>query len=263
MTPHPDLTEPSVDVADIPRITRDTDAREVALAAYAQLLALLDRLEPAHWSAATDCDAWDVADMVRHLAGAAKGCASRREMVRQQVLGALQARRHDGNALDATNALQVRDHAHLSPAELVDVLRDRAPAAVRGRLRTPGLMRRVDIPVADAGSSVGMPSSLNLGHLMDTVYTRDVWLHCIDIERATGVAVDRTADLDGRIVADVVAEWAARHGGPFELTLTGPAGGRFHQGLRGHRLHLDAVEFARTISGRTDGDGLLATLIWF
>jgi len=34
-----------------------------------------------------------------------------------------------------------------------------------------------------------------------------------------------TPDHDARIVADVVAEWAGRHGRPFTLHLTGPAGG--------------------------------------
>lgn len=256
---HTDVT----DVATITRITRETDAREVAEAAYDQLLGLLRRLEPEHWDAPTDCEAWHVADMVRHLAGAAKGCASVPELVRQQVWGALHAKQYDGNALDATNDLQVSDHADLSPAQLVRVLRERAPRAVAGRLRTPGLVRRVDVKVADSGSSVGMPGTLNLGHLMDAVYTRDVWLHSIDIERATGVTVERGRQPDGRIVADVVAEWAARHGQPFELTLTGPAGGRYRQGRGGDELELDAIQFARTISGRETAPGLLATLIWF
>lgn len=251
------------DVASITRISRDTDARDVAVAAYDQLLALLRRLEPEHWDAPTDCAAWHVADMVRHLAGAAKGCASVPESIRQQFWGARHAEEYDGNALDATNDLQVRDHAHLSPGQLVSTLRDRAPKAVAGRLRTPGLVRRIDVKVADSGSSVGMPATLNLGHLMDAVYTRDVWLHSIDIERATGVAVDRSGQPDARIIEDVVAEWAVRHGQPVDLTLTGPAGGRYRQGAGGEAITMDAVEFCRTISGRATGDGLLATLIWF
>ncbi len=253
----------ATDVATVVRITRETDARDVAVAAYDQLLWLLQHLEPQHWDAPTDCEAWHVADMVRHLAGAAKACGSVPETIRQQVWGARHAKEYDGNALDATNDLQVQDHAHLSPGQLVALLRERAPKAVAGRLRTPGLVRRVDITIADGGSSAGMPGTLNLGHLMDAVYTRDVWLHSIDIERATGVTVDRTGQPDARIVEDVVAEWAARHGRPFELTLTGPAGGRYRQGTGGQQLELDAIEFARTISGRATGDGLLATHIWF
>lgn len=253
----------TVDITRITRITRDSDAREVGLAAYDQLLGLLRRLEPHHWDAPTDCEAWHVADMVRHLVGAAKGYGRRRELVRQQVWGARHKTRYDGNALDAVNDLQVRDHAHLSPAQLVAELRALAPDAVSGRLRTPGLLRRVDLPTDDTGSSAGMPATLNLGHLVDAVLTRDVWLHSVDIERATGVAVDHGGLPDRRIVQDVVAEWAAAHGQPVQLRLTGAAGGRFRQGTGGEVIELDAIEFCRTLSGREDGRGLLAGRIWF
>jgi hypothetical protein len=64
-------------------------------------------------------------------------------------------------------------------------------------------------------------------------------------------------------VADVVDEWAQRHGRPFELVLTGPAGGRWQVGTGGERIELDAVEFCRTLSGRVEGHGLLATAVPF
>ena len=43
---------------------------------------------------------------------------------------------------------------------------------------------------------------------MDMVWTRDVWMHRIDITRATGrpLVGKLTAEHDGRIVADIVAE---------------------------------------------------------
>lgn len=258
-------TDTATDVATITRITRDTDARAVALAAYDQLLDLLKRLEPTDWDARTDCPDWHVADMVRHLVGAAKGYGSVPQGLRQQVWGLLHKREFDGNALDATNALQVRDHADLSPGLLVAALRELAPRTVAGRLRTPGVVRRLDVPVDQSGSTAsGQPLTLNLGHLMDVVLTRDVWLHAIDIERATGVVVPRSADPDGRIVEDVVAEWAARHGQPFELTLTGPAGGRYRQGAGGEALEHDAIEFCRILSGRAESTHpLLAQRLWF
>jgi hypothetical protein len=34
-----------------------------------------------------------------------------------------------------------------------------------------------------------------------------------------------TAEHDGRIVTDVVGDWARRHARPFDLTLTGRPGG--------------------------------------
>lgn len=39
-------------------------------------------------------------------------------------------------------------------------------------------------------------------------------MHRIDISRATGRPLTLTADHDGVLVADVVHEWAGRHGTP-------------------------------------------------
>jgi hypothetical protein len=64
-------------------------------------------------------------------------------------------------------------------------------------------------------------------------------------------------------VADAVDEWADRHGHPYRLTLTGPAGGTWSRGSDGPVIELDAIEFCRTISGRLPGEGLLATEIPF
>ena len=70
-----------------------------------------------------------------------------------------------------------------------------------------------------------------------------------------------TPDHDGAIVADVVAEWAQRHGQPYRLTLTGPAGGDW--GTGGQAIEMDAVQFCRVLSGRGEGSGLLATEVPF
>lgn len=250
-------------VDDITRIRFATDAREVATQAYAKLLALLEGLAPGDWDAPTECAPWTVADMVGHLIGAARATASVREMARQQ----LWARRHraafDGNDLDAVNALQVRDHADLIPAARIETLRAVARPAVKGRMRFPLPLRPVRVPLAQSGSTAeGMPTSLSLGHLMEVIYSRDVWLHRVDIARATGTALD-LGGVDTRIVEDVVAEWAHRHGRPFRLTLTGPAGGAFIQGDGGAEIELDAVEFCRVVSGRAAGEGLLATKVLF
>ncbi|MFW6091268.1 MAG: maleylpyruvate isomerase family mycothiol-dependent enzyme [Actinomycetota bacterium] len=255
----------SYDAIDqIPPITRDGDARELATYAYDRMLALLDQLNPDDWGVRTECPAWTVADMVGHLIGAARGHASLRELVRQQTWALRHKREYAGNTLDAMNALQVREHADLAPAERVMRLREIAPAAVEGRMRLPGLLRRLRIPLDPGGSTAaGMPDRIRLGHLMDTILTRDVWLHRIDIARAVGREVELTPAADGRIVADVVAEWAARHGQPVDLVLTGPAGGRFRQGEGAERLEMDAIEFCRVLSGRASGDWLLGTRVVF
>jgi hypothetical protein len=63
-------------------------------------------------------------------------------------------------------------------------------------------------------------------------------------------------------VADVVAEWAGRHGSPYDVVLTGPAGGHWSRG-QAEPMQLDAFEFCRMLSGRAVGSGLLAERVPF
>ena len=109
----------------------------------------------------------------------------------------------------------------------------------------------------------GSPEWWSVGYLVDTILTRDVWMHRIDLCAAVGMPMTITAEHDGAIVADVVDEWAQRHGQPFSLTLTGTAGGVFARGHGGDELELDAIEFATIVSGRGTGTGLLATQVPF
>lgn len=94
----------------------------------------------------------------------------------------------------------------------------------------------------------GRDETWTLGFLGDVIMTRDPWMHRIDISRAVGAPLVLTADHDGVLVDDVVREWAQRHGRPFTLHLTGPAGGTWGEG--GPVLEFDAVEFCRALSVR-------------
>ena len=71
-------------------------------------------------------------------------------------------------------------------------------------------------------------------------------------------ALDPDPSHDGRLVADMVGEWAQVHGEPFELHLTGPAGGDFSQGDDGEQVEMDALNFIRTLSGRLPGEGVMS-----
>lgn len=252
------------DVRDIVPIDRDTDAARLGGETYDRLLQVLEQLDEPDWEAPTECAPWTVADIVRHIVGAAKGHASVRETVRQLRHGRKHAAEFGGSDLDATNDLQVRDHAALSPVELVDEVRALGSVAVRKRMKQPSLIRRINVPNSPGGSTApGMPPSIRLGHLFDVILTRDIWLHRIDIARAAGIEL-QPDEVDRRIIEDVVAEWADRHGQPFELVLTGPAGGHFVAGDDGPHLELDAVEFARVLSGRApEPHELLATKVLF
>lgn len=252
-------------VADVVPITRRTDAQAV-LAAYDRLFDLLRQLAPADWDAPTECAGWSVADMVGHLIGAARANASLRENLRQQLRGFRHRRQYGGNALDAVNALQITDRAGLDPSQRLSALRKAAPCAVAGRMGMPTVMRTVTVPLSAGGSTAsGMPRTVNLGRLADIIYTRDVWMHTIDIGRAVARPPDMAEPVHRRIVADVVAEWARRHGKPFDLILTGPAGGHYRtaDAFGAAASEYDAIEFCRILSGRAPGHGLLATRVLF
>jgi hypothetical protein len=148
--------------------------------------------------------------------------------------------------------------AGLSPAQVTERLAAVAPRTVRGRTRTPALVRNhawlaVDGPVHE---------TWKLGYLLDTIYLRDLWMHRIDANRALSLLPELSADHDGRIVADIVVEWARRHGKPFILHLAGPAGGTYAS-PGAERLSLDAVEYCRTLAGRAPAAGLLGTVVPF
>jgi hypothetical protein len=101
------------------------------------------------------------------------------------------------------------------------------------------------------------------GYLVDKIFTRDTWMHRLDISRATGRPMVLTATHDGRLVDDVVSEWAQRHGRDFSLTLTGPAGGQWRVGEDSAPLELDALDFCLTVGSRQPGTGLLSTEVPF
>lgn len=231
-------------------------AMGLAATEYRRYLAQLRTLDDADWSRPTDCPAWDVRALATHNLGMAAMVTSMRELVRQNAVAARQ-----GTSVDALTALQVRERAAMRPDHVVEAYAAVVTPAVRGRRRRAATMGRLPMPVTQSVN--GADERWSFGYLFDTILTRDTWMHRVDTGRATGKAMELTAEHDGVLVADVVAEWAARHGAPCVLTLTGPAGGRWSFGAGGPALTLDAVEFCRTVSGRVPGDGLLSTAVPF
>jgi uncharacterized protein (TIGR03083 family) len=246
-------------VDEVPAIDRD-DAQVLAATEYGRLAEQLRSLTDEDWSQPTDCPLWDVRAVAGHCLGMLSDFTSLRAMMRR-MRAASQGAKRDGVAMvDAMTALQVDEHAGLSTDELIAVIERRGPEAARWRAGAPALLRAM--PMKE--SVGGRPETWRMRFLLDTILTRDPWMHRVDIARATGRDLALTPDHDGRIVADVVSEWARRHGRPFVLTLTGPAGGRFVAGdAAGEQLSLDAVEFCRILSGRAPGSGLLAQQVPF
>lgn len=200
--------------------------------------------------------------LVGHVVGAMRAAASVREQLSQQREVAARVEREGGSMVDAMTQVQIDRTASASTAALAAECRALVGAATAGRRRTPALLRRLVTFPVEMGS---INERWRLGYLLDVILTRDTWLHRIDLCRAIGAQSLLTADHEGRIVADVVAEWARRHGRPYHLVLTGPAGGTFGACTAVHdaRFDLDAVEFCRILSGRAPGAGLLATEVPF
>jgi len=222
-------------------------------------LDLMRNLSAEDWTRQTECPDWDVRRMYLHVLGACESGASMRELAHQLLAARRYQRRNGGPQEAALSATQVAERIALTPDRLTARFEAVAPLTVNRRTRLPSLLRKaqmaVDGPVVEKWS---------VGYLIDVIYLRDAWMHRIDVTRATGAALDLTPEHDGRIVADVVAEWARRHGQAFTLVLSGPAGGTFTaRGGASQPIAVDAVEFCRTLAGRAPGQGLLETIVPF
>ena len=219
-------------------------AMRLAKTEYDRTIAQLRTLQPADWTKLTDCPGWDVHALVSHVVGVAEMSAWLPEQVKQMRA----ASKSEGEFIDALTALQVAKHADDTPAQLIARLEVIGPKAAKGRRRTPGLLRRRTLPMSQPVGTA--TEQWTLGYLIDIILTRDPWMHRVDVGRAAGRDVELTAEHDGVLVADIVNEWATRHGRPCTLELTGPAGGRWTFGTGGTEMSEDTVTFCRGLSGR-------------
>jgi uncharacterized protein (TIGR03083 family) len=218
---------------------------DVAAAEGVALALLLRRLDGADWDRPTDCPEWTVRDMTAHLVGQAEGTRRPWVALRRQRTG---ARRHpDRTGLDAYTAQQIAEHAGESGPRLAEAFADGWPRAAVAMRRTPGLVRRVSI-------ATGIPDlpRMTIGYFYDSILPRDLWMHRVDISRATGRALTHQ-DHDAVVVDDVIGDLArAWAGPPVRLELTGPAGGAWSLGAGRPvaTVAADPVDYLRTLAGR-------------
>jgi uncharacterized protein (TIGR03083 family) len=250
-------TMTTIDVSTIPSIGH-SEAMALQSTELDRAVAVLRTLDDDQWSASTVCPDWDVRQMWLHVLGACEAGASMRENMHQMRV-ARKRRKDLGVSLEAgLSGVQVAEREYVSSADLVERLELIAPKTVKGRSRTPRPMRAIKIAI-----DAPVVEKWSLGYLIDIIYLRDAWMHRVDTSRAAGADLVLTAAHDGRIVADVVAEWARRHGQPFTLELTGIAGGVFTADGGGEPIVVDAVEFCCVLAGRGEATGLLATIVPF
>jgi uncharacterized protein (TIGR03083 family) len=240
------------DVAKVPRI-KHTEAMDIAAVENRRFAELLHSLEAEDWSKPTDCVRWDVRSLAAHVVGSAAGQASPREFIRQVRTGRPIVQEIAAQYWwDGMNELQVRERAEMTTAQLISEWEAISVKALRSRTRLPRPIAH--LPLLNLPAPVGRQA---VSYLFDVGFTRDVWMHRVDLARAVGKPLDLTGAHDGRLIADIVAEWAGTHGEPFDLVLEGPAGGRFRSGTDGEHVAIDAVEFCRILAERAHGDGVL------
>ena len=228
--------------AELPQTSR-SEAPAVAGPQHAAILAQLRELDAADWARATDCAGWTVHDIAAHVTGAMEEGARLSVLLRH-----LRAAKRAGLAgkVDGLNAAQIADRRDHPPDRVVADLDRLAPKAVRARRRAPAMLRGRTVPGDDLA-----PGS-RFGYLFDVIYSRDVWMHRIDIARATDRELAACSS-DGAVVAQVVRDLGRFWDGPpVLLELTGPAGGRWLLGAGEPcaEVRTETVEYLRLLSGR-------------
>ena len=246
----------TIDVRDIPRMSH-REAMAITAVENARLGEALAGLDDAHWGLPTDCTGWDVRALVVHVIASAEAQASPLEFVRQLRAGrSLTAEIGGTHWVDGLNEAQLRARAGLSVASLPALWAKASAAGLATRTKMPAPLRA--LPVLPLGEALGTDLGWKpIGYLFGIGFTRDVWMHRVDLARATRRPMALTAEHDGRIIADIVAEWATLHSDPFTLHLSGPAGGTYRRSNGGEVVEMDAVEFCRVLCGRAEAKGVL------
>jgi uncharacterized protein (TIGR03083 family) len=246
-------------VETIAAITR-SEAEGLARTEYARVADQLRSLAADDWTKPTDCPLWDVRAIAGHTLGMLSTFTGVRRLIGEMRAAQKAATQNGGPLVDSLTARQVAANADLSTEELIAAIDALGPQAAVWRAQAPRPLRWMPMRQEVGGA----PETWRMAYLLDVILTRDAWMHRVDIARATHQQMVLTPDHDGRIVTDVVAEWARRHGQAFTLSLTGPAGGTFVAGDgTGEAITIDAVEFCRTLSGRTEAVGLLSQEVPF
>ncbi len=238
-------TRSAIRLRDVPKVSH-REAMVLAEAQNRSLLIQLRSLAPEDWDRPSDCAGWSVKDVAAHLLGWAEAMTSPGEAVRQ-LRGAYPRRKGAGGVTNAQNEVQVETRRDMSPDELISSLERSLPRFVKVR-RVAGVVGK-PLPLYNV-----LLGWTNVGFVADAIYTRDVFMHRIDIAHGLG----RELDVDGsdeRIVLDCLREWGTASKANARLELTGPAGGTFVAGdgsaaiIRG-----SAIDLCRLFAGREEPD---------
>lgn len=251
-------------VTDGTRVAPLTHAEAARMAAEEtrRFVDLIESLSEVDWDRPTACDRWTIKDIVAHQAAHVVSFTSLGAFFGQLKPSLLRPYLKQGmNLLDAWNQSQVDLRERAAPADLIAEIRAARDLSLATRARIPAWVRGPALPMP------GVDQPRSLGYLFDLIYTRDMWMHRLDICRATGREMVVDADYDRRTVALVVRDLALKAlrglaGRSAILDLTGPAGEVYQIGAVSNpsaRAQIDALTFCILTSGRTSAAEVLAS----
>lgn len=255
---HDTVEPPALEIArGIPPLTH-REAAAMASAELERFLTLVESLESDDWEKPTACPLWNVRQILAHVTGSAASYARWSEFMRQGNPKLQRPYRASGlSFLASMNQIQVDDRASATPEGLIDELRTVGPQAIATRKRLPLLLRTLRLPLPTLGI-------VPIGYLTDLIYTRDMWMHRLDICRATGREMIQTSQHDGHITALVVRDLARKltprlRGRALAYELTGISGGCWSLGESDRQIAtitMDALDFHLLASGRLPANEL-------
>src|SRR5215469_7232110 len=190
--------------ARLPQTDRD-QAAQIGDAEAQAAIALLCQLTETDWRKRTDCPEWDVRAMVSHLVAQCEDGLSLRTIVRRELAG--RRRYPNKTSVDAHMAVQVDDHLSVPGPDLAERFARLWPRAVQARRRRPAALRRITL-------STGIPAMprASIGHLLDVIYNRDLWMHRLDLALATGqpfAIVGQDRHIVEQVIRDLARAWSA------------------------------------------------------
>ncbi len=244
----------------IPKLTHQ-EAMAMSAEELQRFLTLISSLADDDWDKQTACSLWTVKDIVAHQAAHIYGFTSYGRLIGQLNPRLLLPYFRKGMGfLDAWNQSQVDLRRDYTPQALIAEIRNAAEQSLKGRDRMiPAFLRGITMPMP------GLDQARSPGYVFDLIYTRDMWMHRIDICNATGREMPMDALHDKRIVALIVRDLAMKskrglQGHAATLELTGVSGGTYHLGANAQpeaSVVMDAVEFCILTSGREKAANVL------
>ena len=244
------MTRTWTDAARLPQTDRN-QAAQIGDAEGQAAIELLRQFHGPDWRKPTDCPEWDVRAMVSHLVAQCEDGLSLRTILRRELAG---RRRYPGKtSVDAHMAVQVDEHRAEPGPDLAERFARLWPRAVQARRSRPAALRRIRL-------STGIPGipPASLGYMFDIIYTRDLWMHRLDLARATGQPFaigDHDRHIVDQVIRDLALSWPAA---PVTVELTGLAGGtwRIGPGEPATVIRAEATAMMRALAGRDDNPAL-------